>query len=114
MRRGPRLIEPLSTFLAREQPDIFLPGASAVPYDSITVLEENPRFVESFLAGANEELRRELVYREYPSISARARSPGSGTAAPMPARSPTMTCLPSTSGTPFWDRTRAALRSLGW
>ena len=66
VRRGPRLIEPLSTFLAREQPDIFLPGASAVPYDSITVLEENPRFVESFLAGANEELRRELVYREYP------------------------------------------------
>jgi hypothetical protein len=66
VRRGPRLIEPLSTFLAHEQPDIFLPGASAVPYDSITVLEENPRFVESFLAGANEELRRELVYREYP------------------------------------------------
>ena len=66
VRRGPRLIEPMSTFLAREEPDVFLPGAGALPYNSINVLEENPRFVEGFLAGANEELRRELVYREYP------------------------------------------------
>jgi hypothetical protein len=64
--RGPRLVEPLSTFVAREEPDTFLPGAGSLPYDSITLLEENPRFVESFLAGANDELRRELVYREYP------------------------------------------------
>jgi hypothetical protein len=66
VRRTPRLVEPLSTFLAREEPELFLPGAGALPYDSIVLLEENPRFVESFLAGANEELRRELIYREYP------------------------------------------------
>jgi len=64
--RGPRLVEPLSTFLAHEAPEVFLPGAGQIPYDTIVLLEENPRFVESFLAGANDEMRRELVYREFP------------------------------------------------
>ncbi len=66
VRRGPRLVEPLSTYLAREEPQVFLPNAAELPDDSVFLLEENTRFVESFLAGANEEFRRELVYREYP------------------------------------------------
>ena len=37
----------------------------------MTLLETNPKFVESFLVGLNAEMSRELLWRNYPDRSAR-------------------------------------------
>jgi hypothetical protein len=44
-----------------------LPGVSNVLMDTAVLLETNPRFVEAFLVGLNEELARDLLWREYPA-----------------------------------------------
>jgi hypothetical protein len=44
-----------------------LPGVSNVLMDTAALLETNSRFVEAFLVGLNEELARELLWREYPA-----------------------------------------------
>ncbi|MBX9246150.1 hypothetical protein ICW40_15220 [Actinotalea ferrariae] len=64
---GPVLDRPLYLDLARFDQERFLPGAGQIPDDAITLLETNPRFVESFLVGANHELNRELLWRRYPT-----------------------------------------------
>jgi hypothetical protein len=53
--------------LARYDRDRLLPGVDAIPPDSVTLLETNPRFVAAFLAGLNHELNRELLWRRYPT-----------------------------------------------
>ena len=45
----------------------FLPNVNLIPQDSITVLETNQRFIESYLVGLNHEMARELLWREYPT-----------------------------------------------
>jgi hypothetical protein len=50
--------------LAREH---VLPNIGDLPLDSMTLLEPNGRFIESFLAGLNTEFARELLWREYPT-----------------------------------------------
>ncbi len=47
--------------------DLFCPSINQVPPNSITLLETNPRFIESFLVGLNHEFARELLWREYPT-----------------------------------------------
>jgi hypothetical protein len=44
-----------------------MPGAGAVPEDTLGLLVANQRFVEAFLAGLNHELGREFRWREYPA-----------------------------------------------
>jgi hypothetical protein len=67
----PRRIEisfpqPIGEGLARLAPEFVLGDADGMPADSIGVVEANPRFIESFLAGANHELSRELRWRGVP------------------------------------------------
>jgi hypothetical protein len=47
--------------------ELFCPNVNLVPPDSITLLETNPRFIESYLVGLNHEMARELLWREYPT-----------------------------------------------
>jgi hypothetical protein len=63
----PELPTPAYRLLARYDRTRLLPGVDAVPPDSVTVLETNPRFVAAFLAGLNVELNRELLWRRYPT-----------------------------------------------
>ncbi|MEU1818817.1 hypothetical protein ABZ543_27050 [Streptomyces roseifaciens] len=63
----PELPVPVHQLLAHHAPDRFVPGVDAVPGNSITLLETNPRFVEGFLVGMNHEMNRELLWREYPT-----------------------------------------------
>lgn len=44
-----------------------LPGASAVPYDAVTLVATNPRAIEAYLAGLNTEMARELLWRGFPA-----------------------------------------------
>ena len=63
----PELHDPSYRLLARYDRDRLLPGVDAIPPDSVTLLETNPRFVAAFLAGLNHELNRELLWRRYPT-----------------------------------------------
>ena len=64
---GPQFPAPLSLALVKEHLDYLLPGLGKFPDDSVTLLETNSAFVEAFLAGANGEMNRELLWREYPT-----------------------------------------------
>ncbi len=63
----PELAVPGARLLARYDRTRLLPGVDAIPPDSVTLLETNPRFVGAFLAGMNHELNRELLWRRYPT-----------------------------------------------
>ena len=47
--------------------DFLIPNLNLIPQNSITILESNQKFIEAFLAGANYEMGRELLWREYPT-----------------------------------------------
>jgi hypothetical protein len=63
----PKIEEALYAKLAEMDREAFLPGAQNIPNDSILLLKTNPRFVESFLVGANHEMGRELLWRGFPT-----------------------------------------------
>lgn len=63
----PRIDEPLYRKLAELDRDAFLPGAQEIPNDTILLLQTNPAFVNAFLAGANHEMGREMLWRGYPT-----------------------------------------------
>lgn len=47
--------------------DAFVPNLALLPANSLTLLTNNPEFIESYLVGLNHELARELLWREYPT-----------------------------------------------
>ena len=47
--------------------DFLIPNLHLIPNNTVTLLESNQRFVEAFMVGANHEMGRELLWREYPT-----------------------------------------------
>jgi hypothetical protein len=47
--------------------ELFLPNIQLVENNSITLLETNQPFIESYMVGLNHEFARELLWREYPT-----------------------------------------------
>lgn len=47
--------------------ELFLPNINFVPPNSISLLETNQKFIESYMVGLNHEFARELLWREYPT-----------------------------------------------
>jgi hypothetical protein len=47
--------------------DVFTPNLTLLPPNTITLLETDRQFMESFLVGLNHEMARELLWREYPT-----------------------------------------------
>jgi len=47
--------------------ELFLPNVGLIPQNSITLLETNQVFIESYMVGLNHEFARELLWREYPT-----------------------------------------------
>jgi hypothetical protein len=64
---APSITTPLYELLAAHDRTRLLPGVDRIPDNGITLLETNARFVSSFLAGANHEMNRELLWRRYPT-----------------------------------------------
>jgi hypothetical protein len=64
---GPVIDEALVWSLIELSPDLLMPGVQEFPNNSVRVVETNAAFVASFLAGANHEMTRELLWREYPA-----------------------------------------------
>ncbi|MEU8679433.1 hypothetical protein [Streptomyces sp. NPDC048560] len=61
---------PVGAELLTRWPEWAVPGISAFPDNSSTLLEPNPAFVEAMLVGLNQEFNRELRWREYPTDEA--------------------------------------------
>ncbi|MER8186916.1 hypothetical protein [Kitasatospora sp. NPDC094015] len=53
--------------LKEAEPDWFLPGAAAIPEDRAVLLHANGPFIAAFMVGANDEINREMRWREYPT-----------------------------------------------
>jgi hypothetical protein len=64
---GPVIDEALMWSLVEMAPELLLPGVDEFPNNAVRVVETNPAYVASFLAGANHEMARELLWREYPA-----------------------------------------------
>ncbi len=47
--------------------ELFLPNVNLISQNSITILETNQKFIESYMVGLNHEFSRELLWREYPT-----------------------------------------------
>jgi hypothetical protein len=58
---------PMYEDLLKMSVDTFVPNLGLLPANSITLLENNRRFIESYLAGLNHEMAREMLWREYPT-----------------------------------------------
>lgn len=64
---APELPEPAYSRLAKFDNRAFLPGIDAIPQNTLTLLETNPRFIEAYMIGLNHEMNRELLWRSYPT-----------------------------------------------
>ena len=59
--------EPTYKYLKEFSEEFVIPGIGDIPMDSVSVFSTNPSFIESYLAGLNTEMGRELLWREYPT-----------------------------------------------
>ena len=57
------MYEPLRDLFAQ----MLLPGIDRVPDNSLMLLEVDAAFIEAYMAGLNDELSRELLWREFPT-----------------------------------------------
>jgi hypothetical protein len=64
---APEFPEPMYGALRDLSQEWLLPGLEHVPANTLTVLESNTRFIESYMVGLNHEMGRELLWREYPT-----------------------------------------------
>jgi hypothetical protein len=63
----PRIDAPMYRPLADIGSELLLPNIGLIPPDSLTLLETNQPFIESYMVGLNHEFARELLWREYPT-----------------------------------------------
>ena len=63
----PDLPRPLYLDLKVQSQDWMLPGLDRVPQNAISLLEPDPEFIESMLAGFNHELGAEMLWRGFPT-----------------------------------------------
>ncbi len=58
---------PMYKPLADKSTDLFVPNLNFIKQNTITLLNTNQRFIESYMVGLNHEFARELLWREYPT-----------------------------------------------
>ncbi len=63
----PKFDTPMYKPLADLSDEYFLPNINLIAQNSITLLETNQKFIESYMVGLNHEMARELLWREYPT-----------------------------------------------
>jgi hypothetical protein len=63
----PRFDDATYEQLKKISQDYVVPNLAKIPDNTITLLEINWRFIESFLVGLNHEMARELLWRGYPT-----------------------------------------------
>src|SRR5215217_1392403 len=63
----PEINTPMYKPLADISAELFLPNINYIAQNSISLLETNQKFIESYMVGLNHEFARELLWREYPT-----------------------------------------------
>lgn len=63
----PEIDVPMYKPLADISSELFLPNLNKIEQNSITLLENNQKFIESYMVGINHEMSRELLWREFPT-----------------------------------------------
>jgi hypothetical protein len=63
----PKINTPMYAPLRDISSELFLPNIELIEHNSITLLETNQKFIESYMVGLNHEFSRELLWREYPT-----------------------------------------------
>jgi hypothetical protein len=63
----PSFPQPMYEQLRDLSPELLLPGVGTIDIDTVTLLNDNSRFIESYMVGLNHELGSELTWREFPS-----------------------------------------------
>lgn len=64
---APSFKQPLYESIRDLSTDLLIPNLNLIPNNTISLLETNPKFIESFMVGVNHEMGRELLWREYPT-----------------------------------------------
>lgn len=63
----PKIDLPMYVPLKGISAELFLPNLNLIPENSITLIETNQKFIESYMVGLNHEFARKLLWREYPT-----------------------------------------------
>lgn len=63
----PVISEPMYRPLRDISSELLVPNLHLIPNNTVTLLETNPPFIESYIVGLNHEFARELLWREYPT-----------------------------------------------
>jgi hypothetical protein len=63
----PEIDTPMYKPLIDISADLFLPNINLIGQNTISLLETNQKFIESYMVGLNHEFARELLWREYPT-----------------------------------------------
>ena len=63
----PDFEEPMYKKLSEKSSELLLPNLKLIPVNTISLLETNQKFIESYMVGLNHEMGRELLWREYPT-----------------------------------------------
>jgi hypothetical protein len=67
VRAYPKIDLPMYEPLKTLSTELFLPNLNLIPPNSITLVETNQEFIESYMVGLNHEFGRELLWREFPT-----------------------------------------------
>ena len=63
----PVFAEPMYRPLRDRSEDLLVPNLRLIPNNTVSLMEVNDRFIESYLMGVNHEMARELLWREFPT-----------------------------------------------
>ena len=63
----PVFAEPMYRPLRDRSPDLLVPNLALISNNTVSLMEVNDRFIESYLMGVNHEMSRELLWREFPT-----------------------------------------------
>jgi hypothetical protein len=63
----PKIDLPMYQPLKAISAELFLPNINLIPPNSITLIETNQKFIESYMVGLNHEFARKLLWREFPT-----------------------------------------------
>ncbi|WP_343702774.1 hypothetical protein [Chitinophaga sp.] len=63
----PKIDLPMYEPLKKMSKENFLPNLNFIGQNTISLMETNQRFIESYMIGLNHEFSRELLWREYPT-----------------------------------------------
>ncbi len=63
----PKIDVPMYEPLKAISIELFLPNINLIPPNSVTLVETNQKFIESYMIGLNHEFARKLLWREYPT-----------------------------------------------